>query len=63
MGEKKAGVTVSDVVSRAESLRVELQAVIDALPAYGSRPGLTVGVGVRLAELIAELARTIEEKQ
>lgn len=52
----------ASLAARAESLRVELQAIIDQLPAYGSRPGLTVGVGVRLATLIRDLAASIEEK-
>lgn len=49
------------IAEQAYEMASQLEAVVSALPAYASRPNLTVGAGIRLAAMVHDLAKQVEE--
>lgn len=49
--------TEPSITEQAEDLRVQLQAVVDAQPAYGARPSMPLAAGVALTRMVRDLAR------
>lgn len=51
------------VSAEAEDLANELRALKAAIPAYTSRPNLTLGFGLKIADLVERLAKQVEGLQ
>ena len=52
--------TEPSISEQAHQMVSELQTLVNALPAYASRPNLTVGAGIRLAGVVHDLAKQVE---
>lgn len=51
------------VSEQAEDLANELRALNAAIPAYASRPNLTLGFGLKITDLVERLAKQVEALQ
>lgn len=53
--------TEPSIAEQAYEMASQLETVVNALPAYATRPNLTVGAGIRLAGMVHDLGKQVEE--
>ena len=52
--------TEPTIAEQAYEMASQLETVVNVLPAYATRPNLTVGAGIRLAAMVHDLAKQVE---
>lgn len=52
--------TEPTIAEQAYEMASQLETVVNALPAYATRPNLSIGAGIRLAAMVHGLAKQVE---
>ncbi|MGV0785200.1 hypothetical protein [Mycolicibacterium sp. XJ775] len=53
--------TEPSIAEQAHQMASQLETVVNALPAYATHPNLSIGAGIRLAVMVHDLAKQVEE--